>query len=219
MVDAADRPIGTDGRPRKESPVTPKNPAAPRAAWASLVEARAKYDATASPFYDEVLDGVTRSIRESGSIGKADIGALLFWKRLRADTPWVRDLHEMADDDVRAITAPAVAVVQDVSVGLPEAAGAGRGLLSPLPGFRVGDALASALLTAAAPDRMAVYDRRVQIGLDALQIPLSAAKGRYRAYLTLIEDLLRNVPPNVQASWRPRDVDLALYTLGGRKSG
>lgn len=161
-----------------------------------------------------MLHDVTSSILRRGSIGKADIGALVFWKRLRADTPWVTALHGLADQDVRGVTAPAVEAVQDSSLTPSEAAGKARGILSPLPGFQTGDALASALLTAAAPTRMAVYDERVQNGLKVLQIPLSAAKGRYRAYLGLISDLLLEAPSDVRSSWTPRDVDLALYTLG-----
>ena len=40
-----------------------------------------------SPACDEVLNAVADRIRATASIGKADIGALLFWKRLRADSP------------------------------------------------------------------------------------------------------------------------------------
>jgi hypothetical protein len=47
---------------------------------------------------------------------------------------------------------------------------AGRAALAPLPGFRTGDALASAVLTAAAPDRMAVYDWRAHTALHTLGV-------------------------------------------------
>lgn len=182
--------------------------------WSRLTEAHSRYLAAASSHYDEVFDEVSRRIQDRGNIGKADIGALSFWKRLRADAPWVRRLHATSEDEVRHLTGRAVDVVRNPALSLSEAAGTGRAALSVLPGFDRGDALASALLTAAAPDRMAVYDQRAQRALDMLNIRLSAARGRYRNYLALIENLLQDAPPEVRATWRPRDVDLALYTLG-----
>lgn len=55
-----------------------------------------------------------------------------------------------------------------------------------MPGLRTGDVLASAVLTAAAPTRMAVYDRRVQHALDTLGLTLTPAPGRYGRYLQLL---------------------------------
>ncbi|WP_216363301.1 hypothetical protein [Arthrobacter sp. Hiyo1] len=144
--------------------------------WEILRSSHAAYQSGTSPVYDEVLTEVAEKIRATASIGKADIGALLFWKRLRADTTWVRELMTRPDQDVRAVTAKAVAAVNDQSLTVPEAASAGRGELSSLPGFKTGDALASALLLAAAPGRMAVYDDRAQAGLETLGLSLSAAR-------------------------------------------
>jgi hypothetical protein len=56
-------------------------------AWSRLATAHADYHANVSPHYDEVLHEVSDRIQTSGSIGKLDVGALLFWKRLRANTP------------------------------------------------------------------------------------------------------------------------------------
>jgi hypothetical protein len=98
-----------------------------------------------------VLNEVADRIRTEGSIGKADIGALLFWKRLRADTPWVSELMTWPEEKVREVTNGAVTAVNEGSLSVPDAASAGRGALSPLPGFDTGDAFASALLLAAAP--------------------------------------------------------------------
>ena len=64
------------------------------------------------------------------------------------------------DASVGQTTALVVSFVNDRSLTTPEAAACGRGQLSSLRGFDKGDALASALLLAAAPRRMAVYDRR-----------------------------------------------------------
>src|SRR5687768_15716733 len=103
--------------------------------WETLRAAHAAYMAATSPAYDEVLTEVADRIQATASIGKADMGALLFWKRLRADTPWVRDLMKMRDLEVRAVTELAVSAVNDLSLSVPKAASAGRGALSPLPGF------------------------------------------------------------------------------------
>jgi hypothetical protein len=184
-------------------------------AWETLREAHVAYEAAISPAYDEVLNEVAHRICATGSIGKADIGALLFWKRLRADTTWVRDLMTMTEQDIREVTKKAVFAVCDDSLPVPMAAAAGRSALSPLPGFSRGDALASALLLAAAPARMAVYDRRAQIGLETLGHTLSPAPGRYSRYMELVE-LLRSTANRNGHNWSARDVDVALYWLGGK---
>lgn len=183
-------------------------------AWETLRESHAAYMVDTSRAYDEVLADVADRIRATASIGKADIGALLFWKRLRADTPWVRELMVKPEQEVRVITAKAVSAVTDVSLSVPKAASAGRAALSPLPGFKTGDALASALLLAASPERMAVYDERAQTGLETLGLPLSPAPGRYGRYMELVEDL-RSTAAHYGHIWSARDVDVALFWLGG----
>ncbi|WP_208295746.1 hypothetical protein [Paenarthrobacter nitroguajacolicus] len=148
-------------------------------AWEILREAHATYLSNWSSAYDEVLNEVAERVRLAKSIGKADIGALLFWKRFRADTTWVRKLMTVPDDKVREVTEAAVTAVNDRQLSVPKAASAGRRALSALPGFESGDALASALLLAAAPERMAVYDRRAQQkGLKVLGLQLSPVRGR-----------------------------------------
>jgi hypothetical protein len=184
-------------------------------AWGVLCKAHIDFHADVSSAYDEVLLEVSERIRTSSNIGKADIGALLFWKRLRADTRWVRELMVMADSEVRGITAGAFAAVNDTSLGVPAAAAQGRSALAALPGFVRGDALASALLTAAAPERMAVYDRRAQAGLAKLGLSLSAKRGRYGRYMKIVEGLAATAEHHGR-SWSAREVDLALYSLGGQ---
>lgn len=183
---------------------------------AHLVDGREHYAAAVSPFYDEVLQDIAQAVQEDMSLGKADIGALLFWKRLRADTTWVRHLMELPDDEVRDVTRRAVTAARDPLVPTPEAAGRARAALTRLPGFARGDALASAVLLASAPDRMAVYDRRAQAGLESLGITQSSARGRYRRYMALLEQLRVAVDDPRGRIWTNRDVDLALYSLGGR---
>lgn len=185
-----------------------------REAWETLSRSHTEFQTGTSQNYDEVLHEVHDRIETSSSIGKADIGALLFWKRLRADTRWVRELMIMSDDEVRGHTHNAVTSVNDEALTVPEAASTGRSNLSYLPGFKTGDALASALLLAAAPHRMAVYDRRAQIGLETLGLWLSPAPGRYGRYMDLVESI-RSDATFYGSSWSARDVDVALFWLGG----
>ncbi|WP_331745570.1 hypothetical protein [Streptomyces mirabilis] len=180
--------------------------------WQRLASARQAYTGTVSPHYDETLQHVTDRACVSGDIGKADIGALLMWKRLRADTPWTAELMALPDTDVRRTTAAAATAARDTSLSRSAAAQAGRAALAPLPGFRTGDALASAVLTAAAPERMAIYDRRAHNGLRTLGIPLSHAPGRYSRYIEAIDQLLAAAPDPIR-NWTARDMDTALYWL------
>lgn len=177
-----------------------------------LRDARAGVD---NDVYDELLHEVSDRVDRCGSIGKADIGALLFWKRLQANTPWAGRLQLMPEARVRDVTAAAVAAVRDDRVGTAEAAGRGRAALSSLPGFDRGDALASALLLAAAPSRMAVYDRRAQMALGLLGLSLTAARGRYGRYMGMVEQMRDEVSIGTGEPWTARDVDLALFQMGG----
>jgi hypothetical protein len=119
----------------------------------------------------------------------------------------------LPDTHVRAVTERAVTAVHDTSLTRGEAARTGRGIIAELPGFRTGDALASAVLTAAAPQRMAVYDRRVQYALDTLSLPLAPTPGRYGRYLQLLDDLLHHGGAHADG-WTARDIDTALYWTG-----
>ncbi|MDH6513740.1 hypothetical protein M2163_009288 [Streptomyces sp. SAI-135] len=178
-------------------------------AWDALAPARADYLASVSPHYDEVFHDVAQRTEHTGSLGKTDIAALVVWKRLSAQTRWVTALMSLPDTRVRAVTKRAVTAVRDTTLTRSEAARTGRGIIGELPGFRTGDALASAVLTAAAPQRMAVYDRRVQHALDTLGLPLTPAPGRYGRYLHLLETLLHHRPPHA-GNWPPHDLDTAL---------
>lgn len=187
--------------------------ALPVGCWDELLRARQAYADMVAPAYDEVLEQVADRIAAQGSVGKADIGALVLWKRLSASTPWAGRLGALPDAAVRGITAAAVTAVRDTTVDAPTAAARGRSCLRGLPGFTTGDAMASAVLTAAAPRRMAVYDRRAHAGLRKLNLPLDHGRGRYGRYLRIVEDLLAQAPSGAQ-DWVARDVDLALYWLG-----
>ncbi|MCM3267024.1 hypothetical protein M3765_24090 [Streptomyces thermoviolaceus] len=181
--------------------------------WDVLIPARAAYQAEVSPHYDEVFWEVSQKVERTGSLGKTEISALIVWKRLSAQTRWVTRLMSLPDSHVRAVTERAVASVRDLSVPRGQAAQAGRGAISGLPGFRKGDAIASAILTSAAPTRMAVYDRHVQRAIDDLGLNLSDESGRYGRYMDLLETLLKNSDGRADG-WTARDVDTALYWTG-----
>ncbi|GAA5120729.1 hypothetical protein [Haloechinothrix salitolerans] len=180
--------------------------------WAQLARAHEEYLTQVSPAYDEVLHQVSDRIGTSGSIGKVDIGALVFWKRLQANTKWANRLGAMPDHDIRAVTAEAVTVAKDGDIPTPHAAERARDVLRVLPGFGSGPALASAVLTAAAPGRMAVYDRRARNGLTKLGLELPRER-RYGHYMERVEQL-RLCASERGLDWSARDVDMALYMLG-----
>jgi len=89
--------------------------------------------------------------------------------------------------------------------------------LSPIPGFGVGDALASATIYALAPTRMAVYDRRAQAGLELLGLALAPKPGRYGRYMVLVEQLIGETTQS-GTELSSREIDLGLFTLGGPTS-
>ncbi|SHN35698.1 hypothetical protein [Actinacidiphila paucisporea] len=118
----------------------------------------------------------------------------------------------LPDTEVRRTTAAAITAARDTSLTRSAAAQAGRAALTPLPGFRTGDALASAVLTAAAPNRLAVYDQRAHSALHTLGIALSHAPGRYARYIKAIDQLLTAAPDPIR-HWTARTMDTALYWL------
>lgn len=181
---------------------------------ARLEESLAEARETISPHYDEVFYEVQQRISAAGSVGKADIAVLSFWKRLRADTQWARTLLGLPDSEVREVTGRAVAAARDGDTCA--AAGRAREILRSLPGFGTGTALASALLTAASPDRLAVYDRRARKGLQRVELELAEEPPLFYArYMRLIEGC-RAEAAGAGYRWSARDVDLALFILGGK---
>lgn len=106
--------------------------------WSRLSAARLALERETSPAYDEVLVEVSERVAASGSLGKSDIGALVLWKRIQANTRWAVRLMGMPDTEVRAVTRRAVDAVRDPHVTVPDAARRGRRELSALPGFTTG---------------------------------------------------------------------------------
>lgn len=180
----------------------------------ALQDSLTRYRKRSSDFYDEVLEEVSERANLSGSMGKADIGALVVWKRLNASTRWAAGLMKTPERAVRKATAEAREAALDSTLNIQTAAGNARAALVPLPGFGTGDALASAVIYALAPARMAVYDRRAQAGLERLGLVLTSEPGRYCRYMALVEQLITD-SRTFGVDLNSREVDLALFTLGG----
>jgi len=125
----------------------------------ALVTALQRYRDAVCDNYDETLHDVIGRVATAGSLGKADLGALLLWKRIRIGS-WAEGLLCMADADVRKITAQAIAAARNPELAVPDAARLARQALLDLPGAKSGDAFASAVILVGAPHRMAVYDPR-----------------------------------------------------------
>ncbi|WP_216854567.1 hypothetical protein [Rhodococcus opacus] len=180
----------------------------------ALVGAHAAYPSReGGSYYDEVLAEVQARAHRSGSIGKADIGALMLWKRLNLSTKWARELNDTPDHEVRYITGPALELARDTGRSIPDAAEAARTELLDLAGCRNGAAIASTILTAGAPSRMAIYDRRAVAALVALGFP--NPDGYYSRYMATICGLVDLVNNAEGTSWVARDVDKALFMMAG----
>lgn len=186
----------------------------PRDQAGALRRALQRHRDEASPFYDEAVNEVATRAAQSGSLGNADIGALVAWKRLNANTRWAGALMNTPDDTVREATRASRLAALSGDRDVRSAASAARSALTRLPGFSTGDALASAVIYALAPDRMAVYDRRAQAGLERIDLKLTPKPGRYGRYMELVEHLIA-VSRKFGSELTAREVDLALYTLGG----
>ena len=163
--------------------------------------------------YDEAFDEVSHRINQRGHLTKADIGALVCWKRLNASTRWAANLMATPERDVIEITSLMVDAVRSTD-STPVAARSARGALSELPGFRTGDALSSALISATDPHRMAVYDRRAHRALTLLGFTLTNDRGRYSRYMTIVCSLQAECA-RLGRTVGAHDLDVALFHIGG----
>jgi len=66
-----------------------------------MAAAHDAYERQVAPSYDEVPVEVAAHVSKPEASAKPDIGALLLWKRIRADTRWTRQLLSMPDVEVR----------------------------------------------------------------------------------------------------------------------
>jgi hypothetical protein len=182
----------------------------------ALVTALQRYRDTVCDKYDEPLHDVIGRVATAGSLGKADLGALLLWKKIRIG-PWAEDLLCMADADVRKTTAQAVAAARDEQLTVPNAARLARQALLELPGAKSGDAFASAVILVGAPDRMAVYDYHAHLGLWRAGLRLAPRQGLYFEYMKLLEQCRAELLRHGHGEWTARQVDLALFTYGAHR--
>jgi hypothetical protein len=141
------------------------------------------------------------SVEQSGSVGKGDIGSLMLWKRLNMSTSWTLDLNDMRDRKVREITGAATKFANDTALTVPEAAKAARERLRRLPGCHSGQTIASTILTAAAPQRMAVYDDHTVAALTRLGIQIP--NRRFSVYMTTVCALAGQVNTSLE-TWLGR---------------
>lgn len=178
-----------------------------------LADALGSYLRRSSPYYDQVFEQVSERASATGELGKADIGSLVLWKRLNASTTWAAELMKTDDAQVRTLTRAMIDATRRSSESPPERARGARNALLELPGCTSGDALSSALISAADPRDMAVYDWRAHRALTTLGLPLSNRRGRYARYIEIVTDL-RAAATTEGLAWSARQVDLALYTLG-----
>lgn len=166
--------------------------------------------------YDEVLRAVSARAAAEGSLGKADIGGLVLWKRITAQATWATRLMNTPESDVREATAAAYQAANDTSESIPMASQAAWAAMRPLPGMGGAGALRSAVLLALSPTRMAVWDRRVAESLTALRRLPKYGNGFYGRYLTTLIDLAAHMDTsNPNRHHTPRDVDLALFHIAG----
>lgn len=189
-------------------------------AAAVLTAALATYRANnADGVYDETLDVVVERVRRAGYLTKADIGSLVLWKRISAQTRWARELGKTPDSEVRAATAKACEFA-NADGPIVDAGQEARWALTSLPGMSSTSegSLASAVLVACAPTRMAVWDRRVKAGLEhpAVRMPVGRGNRYYGRYLEAVVQLQDAMRSEAGEAIVPRDVDLALWQLGGK---
>jgi hypothetical protein len=183
----------------------------------ALAAARLRYRAEVREEYDETLHDVIGRVAAAGSLGKSDLGALLLWKRIRVGS-WAKKLLGMADTDVREITREAVVAARDPQANVADAARLARRALIELPGAGIGDAFASAVILAAAPERMAIYDYHAHLGLWRLGLRLDEKPGLYARYMELVEQCRAELREHGYGEWTAREVDLALFTHGQDES-
>lgn len=162
--------------------------------------------------YDDVLRQVSVRINTSGSVGKSDVAALAFWKRIRTEK-WAENFLILPEARVRAVTGQAVVAARGPD--LIAAASTARELLRQLPGLRTGSAMSSAVLTAIRPSDLAVYDRNANKGLKCIELHLADDEpNHYAEYMCRIERCRAEARAERGHRWSAHEVDLALYALG-----
>ena len=169
----------------------------------------------ASPEYDETLHDVIGRVATAGCLSKTDLGALFFWNYpdRRMDREVAVHVGRRGPQDHRSSRHRCPRSAADV----PQAARRARQALLDLPGAATGDPFASAVILAAAPDRIAIYDYRAHRGLWLVGLCLTDGSGLDYRYMKLVEQCRAEMLAHGHGYWTAREVDLALYTLGEHK--
>jgi hypothetical protein len=165
-----------------------------------LIEVMGKYPEV----YDEVFWQISKRLREQGCATKADVAALICWKR-SGQGSWVTDLLKTPEAEVREATKKAFAATNDQQC-LDE--------LAVLPGFGSKFAVALTLLTAYDPENFGVVDRRALKGLERLGCPIKRGRGETLRYLVRVREL-RDKIRTARVDATCRNVDQGLYVIGG----
>jgi hypothetical protein len=185
-----------------------------------LIESLGRYqEANLRETYDETLSVVVDRVLAAGHLTKADIGSLVLWKRISAQTRCPKDLGNTPDSEVRKATGSAFELANDRSRPAAEVGQGARWALNGLPGMspRSEGALASSVLVACAPERMAVWDRRVKAALELIGMPIKAGPRYYGRYLERVAELQATMASETDDTFSPRHVDLALWRLPEEK--
>ncbi|MGJ3558078.1 hypothetical protein ACR6C2_00585 [Streptomyces sp. INA 01156] len=179
--------------------------------WQRLITARTAYTQAVSAHYDELLHHVAHRAQAEGSLGKADIGALLLWKRLRADTPWQASSWPSrmpTCGEQRQLPWPPCAIPPSAAAQQPGLAGPpwpnSRLHLRRRPGLRRSDRSRTrphGRLRPPRPHRTALSRRHAH----PFPRPVQPLHRRYRPPPGQCPDPAR--------SWTPREMDTALYHL------
>jgi hypothetical protein len=171
----------------------------------SLVTALGRYSSN----YDEVLIEIHRRLRRNGHATKFDLAGLIGWKHVQ-NASWMSKLYDLAPGVVEAATAaafrPRLTDVQRIAA------------LGGLPGYGAGRAFTSVLLTAWDPTSFGVFDKFV----DETRSKITSARCRCRwddlpTYFDHMRQLAVELSTTTGRPWTPREVDKAMYILGGGK--
>lgn len=167
-------------------------------------------------YYDEVFHEVHRRVLSSGSLGKSDLGALVLWKRIQANTKWAERLLLRPEEEVRYVTGEAYSPGKSDEERLE--------ILARLDGFRSGkSALASTVLSAWNPGDFGVIDRWSRRSITLFQmwrndnlypIPLAGSIMSYTTYLIMVRHMRDQLTEESGKSITARDVDKGLFWIG-----
>ena len=135
--------------------------------------------------------------------------ALIGWKHVQ-NSPWMFRLYDLPPGVVELATEAAFAD------GLTDAERIQA--LDPLPGFGAGKAFASVLLAAWDPATYGVFDKFVNETRPSLtRAACTCPWDRLPIYFEHLRQLASELTAVSGSPWTPRQVDMAMFILGGGK--